>query len=98
MIFSQAAVQFKLHLESFVLADEFEFGFMEGVETQFEEIMIAEAESAGEQAADFSVDAFHFSTREPGLVIAQDSLGMANEGLRHSLELPDPCHQDGGKV
>jgi hypothetical protein len=38
-------------LRSTVLADEFEFGFMEGVETQFEEIMITEAEGAGEQAA-----------------------------------------------
>src|SRR6267142_1104941 len=51
-----------LHLESSVLADKFEFGFMESIETQFEEIMVAEAEGAGEQAADFSVDAFHFST------------------------------------
>ena len=47
-----------LHLESTVLADKFEFGFMEGVETQFEEIMVAETEGAGEQATDFSVDAF----------------------------------------
>jgi hypothetical protein len=39
------------------LADEFEFSFMESVETQFEEILVAEAEGAGEQAAAFSVDA-----------------------------------------
>jgi hypothetical protein len=79
----------QLQLESSVLADKFEFGFMESVETQFEEIMVAEAEGAGEQAADFSVDAFHPSTGEPGLVIAQDALGMAKEGLRHSFKLPD---------
>ena len=59
-----------LHLESTVLADKFEFGFMESVETQFEEILVAEAEGTGEQAADFSVDTFHFSTGEPGFVIA----------------------------
>ena len=79
----------QLHLESSVLADKFEFGFMESIETQFEEIMVAEAKGAGEQAADFSVDTFHFSTGEPRLVIAQDALGMAKEGLRHSLKLPD---------
>ena len=78
-----------LHLESSVLADKFEFGFMESIETQFEEIMVAEAKGVGEQAADFSVDTFHFSTGEPGLVIAQDPLGVAKEGLRHSLKLPD---------
>ena len=59
--------EFRLHLESSVLADKFEFGFMEGIETQFEEIMITEAEGAGEQAADFSVDALHFSAGEPCL-------------------------------
>ena len=79
----------QLHLESSVLADKFEFGFMEGIETQFEEIMVAEAESAGEQSTDFSVDAFHLSAGEPGLVIAKDPLGMAKEGLRHSFKLPD---------
>ena len=62
---------FLLHLESSVLADKFEFGFMEGIETQFEEIMITEAEGAGEQAADFSVDALHFSAGEPCFVVAQ---------------------------
>ena len=62
--------RFSLHLESTVLADKFEFGFMESVETQFEEILVAEAEGTGEQAADFSVDTFHFSTGEPGFVIA----------------------------
>ena len=55
-----------------MLSDKREFGFMESVETQFEEIMVAEAEGAGEQAADFSVDAFHLSTGEPGLIIAKD--------------------------
>ena len=45
------------NLESSVLADEFEFSLMESVETQFEEILVAEPEDAGEQAADFSVDA-----------------------------------------
>ena len=62
---------------------------MEGVETQFKEILVAKAEGAGEQAADFSVDAFHFSAGEPGPVIAKDPLGMAKEGLRHGMELPD---------
>ena len=62
---------------------------MESVEAQFEEITVSEAEGAGEQAADFSVDAFHLCTGEPGLVKAQDPLGMAKEGLRHRLELPD---------
>ena len=79
----------QLHLESSVLADKFEFAFIESVETQFEEIMVAEAKGAGEQAADFPVDAFHLSTGEPGFVVAQDALGMAKEGCRHSLELPD---------
>ena len=78
-----------LHLESSVLADEFEFGFMESIETQFEEITVTEAEGASEQAADFSVDAFHFCAGEPGLVIAKDPLGMAKEGLRHGVKLPD---------
>ena len=39
---------FRLHLESSVLADEFEFGFMESVEAQFEEVLVTEAEGAGE--------------------------------------------------
>src|SRR6478672_1505790 len=78
-----------LHLKSTVLADKFEFGFMESVETQFEEILVAEAEGTGEQAADFSVDTFHFSTGEPGFVIAQHALGVAKQGYRHSLKLPD---------
>ena len=39
---------FSLHLESSVLADEFEFGFMESVEAQFEEVLVTEAEGAGE--------------------------------------------------
>ena len=38
----------RLHLESSVLADEFEFGFMESVEAQFEEVLVTEAEGAGE--------------------------------------------------
>ena len=46
----------QLHLESSVLADKFEFAFIESVETQFEEIMVAEAKGAGEQAADFPVE------------------------------------------
>jgi hypothetical protein len=62
---------------------------MKGVETQFEEILVAEAEGAGEQAANFSVDAFHPSAGEPGFVVAQDSLGMAKEGLGHRMELSD---------
>ena len=53
---------------------------MESVETQFEEILVAEAEGAGEQAADFSVDALHFSTGEPGLVIAQSGPPWHGEG------------------
>ena len=32
-----------------MLSDKREFGFMESVETQFEEIMVAEAEGAGER-------------------------------------------------
>ena len=68
---------FWLHLESSVLADEFEFGFMESVEAQFEEVLVTEAEGAGEQATDFSVDAFHFSTGQPGSVVAQYALSMA---------------------
>jgi hypothetical protein len=51
--------------------------------------MVAEAESAGEQAADFSVDAFHFSTGQPGFVVAQYALSMAKQGFRHGSELPD---------
>jgi hypothetical protein len=62
---------------------------MESVEAEFEEILVTEAEGAGEQAADFAVDAFHFSAGEPGFVIAQDPLGMAKEGLGHRMELPD---------
>jgi hypothetical protein len=53
---------FGLLLESFVLADKIELSFMESVETQFQKVLVAEAEGAGEQATDFSVDAFHFST------------------------------------
>ena len=78
-----------LHLESSVLADKFEFGFMESVETKFEEILVAETEGAGEQAADFSVDALHFSAGEPCFVVAQYTLGMAKQGYCHGLELPD---------
>ena len=37
----------RLHLESSVLADKFEFRFVESVEAQFEEILVAEAEGAG---------------------------------------------------
>jgi hypothetical protein len=33
---------------------------MEGIETQFEKILVTEAEGAGEQASDFSGDAFFF--------------------------------------
>jgi len=62
---------------------------VESIETQFEEILVTEAEGAGEQAADFSVDAFHPSTGEPGFVIAQDSLGMTKKGLGDRMELPD---------
>ena len=40
---------------------------MESVEAQFEEILVTEAEGAGEHAANFSVDAFHPSAGEPGL-------------------------------
>ena len=38
--------EFLLHLESTVLADEFEFGFMESIEAQFEEVLVTEAEGA----------------------------------------------------
>jgi hypothetical protein len=34
---------------------------MESVETQFEEVLVAKSKGAGEQAAYFSVDAFHYS-------------------------------------
>ena len=62
---------------------------MESIEAQFEEILVTEAEGAGEQAANFSIDAFHPSAGEPGFVVAQDSLGMAKEGLGHRMELSD---------
>ena len=44
--------QISLHLKSSVLADEFEIGFMESVETQFEEVLVKE-EGAGEQGRGF---------------------------------------------
>jgi hypothetical protein len=51
--------------------------------------MVTKAEGAGEQTTDFSVDAFHFSTAQPGFVVAQYALSMAKQGSRHGLELPD---------
>ena len=38
----------RLHLKSSVLVDKFEFA-LEGIETQFEEILVTEAEGTGEQ-------------------------------------------------
>jgi hypothetical protein len=35
---------------------------------------------------DFSVDAFHFSTRQSGFVVAQYALSMAKQGSRHALK------------
>jgi hypothetical protein len=51
---------FTLYLEGSALADKFEFGFMESLKTQFEEILVTE-EGVGEQATDISVHAFHCS-------------------------------------
>ena len=50
---------------------------MKSIETEFEEILVAEAEGAGKEAADFPVDALHFPAGEPGLVVSQDAFGMA---------------------
>jgi hypothetical protein len=33
-------------------------------------MLVTEAEGAGEKAANFSVDAFHFPASEPGLVMS----------------------------
>ena len=41
--------------------------------------MVTKAEGAGEQTTDFSVDAFHFSTAQPGFVVAQYALSMAKQ-------------------
>ena len=45
---SHSALGDYFRLISSVLADEFEFGFMESVEAQFEEVLVTEAEGAGE--------------------------------------------------
>jgi hypothetical protein len=78
-----------LHPESTGLADEGELGFMKSVEAQFEKIVVAKAKGAGEQTANLAIDAFHLSAGQTGVVKAQDSLGLAEEGFCHGLELAD---------
>jgi len=64
---------------------------MESVETQFEEVMVTVAEGAGEQAADFSVDAFHFFRRSARFYRSLGHPWHGEVGYRHGLELPDPA-------
>src|SRR6266850_2325830 len=78
-----------LHPKSNGLADEGELGFMKSVEAQFEKIVVAKAKGAGEQTANLAIDAFHLSAGQTGGVKAQDSLGVAEEGFCHGLELAD---------
>ena len=78
-----------LHPKSNGLADEGELGFMKSVEAQFEKIVVAKAKGAGEQTANLAIDPFHLSAGQTGVVKAQDSLGVAEEGFCHGLELAD---------
>ena len=62
---------------------------MKRVEAQFEKIVVAKAKGAGEQTANLAIDSFHLSAGQTGVVKAQDSLGVAEEGFCHGLELTD---------
>ena len=84
-VYSRSADEKKLlHPKSTGLADEGELGFMKSVEAQFEKIVVAKAKGAGEQTANLAIDSFHLSAGQTGVVKAQDSLGVAEEGFcRH---------------
>ena len=62
---------------------------MKCVEAQFEKIVVAKAKGAGEQTANLAIDSFHLSAGQTGVVKAQDSLGLAEEGFCHGMELTD---------